>query len=483
MSILTRYLIRSITGPFLFALGSLTGLLFLNAIAQRLQFLAGKGLGWRVIGEFMLLSLPHTVALTLPCAILIAVLYAFSQLTSHSEITAMNAGGVKPRQLVIPMLVIGAILAGVTYYFNDRVLPEANHRLRNLMVDIGNKSPTFQLREQVVNRIETGDLESRYFLQATHIDPVTNRMRDVTIHDLSDPSRTRAIYADSGSMAFDREQVDLFLTLHDGIVFETSAARRGSLQRTGFETQVIPIRGVGDVLERNQADTRSDREMSIGMLREEAVDELFQRQQALDEGYRQSLSAVRMALGETTQDDSAATAAPSAGGVGVVGAVQQHDGTLEVPDDPVTRGIVMTMRTSAMRADVNASWSRRYMVEVYKKLAISFACIVFVLIGLPVAVRYPRGGVGMVISVSVGIFGIYWMGLIGGENLADRGVVPPFLAMFAPNILFFFWGLWLVRRLGTSMATTRGGGWDELLGNLKDLLNPARWGRRSEAAA
>ena len=484
MSILTRYLVRSIAGPFFFALGALTGLLFLNAIAQRLQFLAGKGLGWRVIGEFMMLSLPHTIALTLPCAILIAVLYAFSQLTSHSEITAMNAGGVKPRQLVTPMLVIGAILAGVTYYFNDSILPEANHQLRNLMVDIGNKSPTFQLREQVVNRIETGDLESRYFLQATHIDPVTNHMRDVTIHDLSDPARTRAIYADSGSMAFDREQVDLFLTLHDGTVFETTSARRGSLQKTGFSTQVIPIRGVGDVLERNEADTRSDREMNIAMLRDKAIDELFQAEQARDESLRQSLSATRLSLGIHHEDDSMMTAAPSAGGVGIVGAIEQHDGTLEIPDDPLTRGVIMSVRTSAMRADVNESWSRRYMVEVYKKLAISFACIVFVLIGLPVAVRYPRGGVGMVISVSVAIFGVYWMGLIGGENLADKGIVPPFLAMFGPNILFFSWGLYLVSRLGTSMATSRGGGWDELWGTVGDFVNPMRWfGRRKATAA
>jgi len=484
MSILTRYLIRSITGPFVFALGALTGLLFLNAIAQRLQLLAGKGLGWRVIGEFMLLTLPHTVALTLPCAVLIAVLYAFSQLTTHSEITAMNASGVKPHRLVVPMLVTGAILAGVTYYFNDSVLPEANHQLKNLMIDISNKSPTLQFREQIVNRIETGDLETRYFLQATKIDPVTNQMQDVAIFDLSDPARTRTIYADSGSMGFDADLTDLFLTLHDGIVFETTAQRRGSLQRTAFVTQVIPVRGVGDQLERSQAETRSDREMNVSMLRDKAFDELMQKAQAEDEGLRQSRVAVRTALG-LNEEDSVGITAPSAGGVGIIGAVRQADGTFEIPDDPLTRGVAMTLRTSAMRADVNASWARRYMVEVYKKWAISLACIVFVLIGLPIAVRYPRGGVGMVISVSVAVFGIYWMGLIGGENLADKGILPPFLAMFAPNLVFFAWGILLVRRLGTSMATSRGGDWSDMWASLrKTLAAPLRWKRaRSEVPA
>jgi len=460
MTIITRYLIRSLLGPLLFSLGALTGLLFLNAIAQRLQLLAGKGLGWKIIAEFMLLTLPHTVALTLPCAVLIAVLYSFSQLTLHSELTALNAGGVRPSRLVMPMMIAGAIFAGVTYYFNDQVLPDANHRLKNLMIDIGNKTPTLALREQIVNIIDTGDLESRYFLQATQIDPATSELRDVTIYDLSDPARTRTIYADSGSMAYDEEHTDLYLTLHDGTVFETTAQRRGSLQRTRFSTQVIPIRGVGDILERSQADIRSDREMSIRQLKERADEELMGQDQAREESKRQSLMAVREVLLMAEDGDSIA---PSAPGISAVAGVQHPGVSLDIPDDGFTRAVVMTVRTSAMRSEVNESWARRYWVEIHKKLAISFACLVFVMIGIPIAVRFPRGGVGMVISVSVGIFGIYWMGLIGGENLANKGVVSPFLGMWAPNLFFFPLGVFLLSRFSKSVGETRGGGgWSDL---------------------
>lgn len=472
-------------GPLLFSLGALTGLLFLNAIAQRLQLLAGKGLGWKVIGEFMLFTLPHTVALTLPCAVLIAVLYSFSQLTLHSEVTAMNAGGVKPSRLVIPMMLAGAIFAGITYYFNDQVLPEANHRLKNLMIDIGNKTPTLTLREGIVNVIETGDLETRYFLQATQIDPVTSELTDVTIYDLSDPARTRTIYADSGAMAFDETQTDLFLTLHDGTVFETTAQRRGSLQRTHFTTQVIPIRGVGDILERSEADVRSDREMSIVQLKQRADEELMGQEQARTESLRQSLLAVRAALLQPEEGDTVAAVDPNASLGVATRVIEQPDGTLDIPDDGFTRGVIMTVRTSAMRADVNESWARRYWVEIHKKLAISFACIVFVMIGLPTAVRFPRGGVGMVISVSVGMFGIYWMGLIGGENIADKGLLSPFLAMWAPNLVFFTLGLYLLRNFSRSVGETRGGGsWSEAWGRIGAVLaRPFRWTRTERAPA
>ncbi|NIP57517.1 MAG: LptF/LptG family permease, partial [Gemmatimonadetes bacterium] len=143
MGILTRYLLRAHLGPFFFAFTALTGLLFLNAIAQRLEALVGRGLEWSVILEFAVLSLPHTVALTLPMAVLVAVLYAFGDLAANNEVTAMSAGGVKPSRILLPMVAAGTLVTAGMLYFNDRILPEANHNLKNLLVDIGNKSPTF----------------------------------------------------------------------------------------------------------------------------------------------------------------------------------------------------------------------------------------------------------------------------------------------------------------------------------------------------
>ena len=183
MGILTRYVIRAHVGPFLFAFTAITGLLFLNAVAQRLEDLTGKGLDLGTIVTFMVLSLPHTVALTLPMATLVAVLYAFSELTANNEFTAMKAGGVRPLRLLLPLLGVGFILTEVMFVFNDQVLPEANHRLRDLLVDLGRKSPTFELREQVVNEIRASDGLNPVFLTASRIDNVRNRLEDVVIYD------------------------------------------------------------------------------------------------------------------------------------------------------------------------------------------------------------------------------------------------------------------------------------------------------------
>ena len=83
----------------------------------------------------------------------------------------------------------------------------------------------------------------------------------------------------------------------------------------------------------------------------------------------------------------------------------------------------------------------RFLVEINKKFSIPAACIVFVLIGAPFAVRHPRGGMGMVVAVSFAVFSAYYISLIGGEELADRLILSPFWAMWAPNVLFATAGL------------------------------------------
>lgn len=461
MGILSRYLIRSHLGPFLFALSALTGLLFVNAIAVRLDDLVGKGLSARIILEFLYLSLPHTLALTLPMAVLVAVLYTFSTLTAGNELTAMAAGGVRPTRVLVPMLGAGLILALAMLYFNDRVLPEANHRLAGLLLDVSQKSPTFQLREQVLNEIEGEGGRSKYFLQAAHIDPVSNELNEVVIYDRSQPSRFRTIYATRGVMAFNAQRTDLYLTLSDGVMLQSGDQRPEEFQQVEFEQQVIPIRGVGDELNRQMGrETRSDREMTISMLSQEVRTKDVELAEIGEEAYRRSRWAVERALGMETQLPDTMTSEEREVVAGFTTPPPRSDGTLQ--PDPVVRHVSMNLRTQSSRERVMSLARNRFDVERHKKYSISFACIVFVLLGAPMAIRFPRGGVGMVIAISLMVFGVYWMGLIGGERLADRDLVPPWLAMWLPNLIFFVVGVLMVRRMGSSASANRGGRWDEV---------------------
>ncbi|MFW6010798.1 MAG: LptF/LptG family permease, partial [Gemmatimonadota bacterium] len=90
--------------------------------------------------------------------------------------------------------------------------------------------------------------------------------------------------------------------------------------------------------------------------------------------------------------------------------------------------------------------SNRFAVEIQKKYSIPAACVVFVLIGAPLAVRFREAGVAMVVGLSLAFFCAYYVSLVGGEELADRLILSPFWAMWLPNVLFGGIGIYLVRR-------------------------------------
>jgi lipopolysaccharide export system permease protein len=87
----------------------------------------------------------------------------------------------------------------------------------------------------------------------------------------------------------------------------------------------------------------------------------------------------------------------------------------------------------------------RYRVEYHKKFAISAAAIVFVLIGAPLGIKLTHGGLGVSGPLAIFFFLLYWTFLIGGEDVADRGIIVPWLAMWLPNIILSILGMFLIR--------------------------------------
>ncbi|MGH7501048.1 MAG: LptF/LptG family permease [Longimicrobiales bacterium] len=474
MRILTRYLLRVHLAPFVFALSVLTGLLFVNTVARRFGDLAGKGLGLGVIFEVMAYSLPHIIALTLPMAVLVSVLYSFSQLAADNEITALKASGINLVRILMPLLGAAVILALFMVYFNDRILPETNHKLKNLMTDIGRKNPTLTLQEQVINPIRPSqDLRTQYFLQAAQIDQVTNELEDVVIYDMSLGQSIRTIYADSGELNWNSTQTNLLLTLYDGTVYEVDTFEPTEFQRVDFKTQMQVLKGVGDTLMTMNEEYRSDREMNLAMLSARVDSAARQLDSLYVEAAKRNEFAVKQALAgprDLSGLDPVPPVAPSMGGaryaeVSGFGERQEYDA-----EDRLIRKTNLELMVFRNQVESRQQEVNRHTVEYHKKFAIPVACIVFVLLGAPLAVRFPRGGAGMVIAISLAIFGIYYMSLIGGESLGDRGYILPWAGPWAPNVVFAVLALWGLSRIGRETSSSRGGGWDDLWTSIRGVI-------------
>lgn len=474
MRILSRYLLKQHLVPFVFALSALTAFQLLNQIARRFGDLVGKGLPWSIIVEVFALSIPFIVTTTLSMAVLMAVLYAINRLTADHELTAIRAGGISLGRLMVPLLAAGAVVSVLSFLFADQVLPRSNHKLRVLLTDISRKKPTFSLKEQVINEVQ----RNRFFLRAGRINQSTFALRDVTIYDLTDQERKRIIYADSGSMALSANQEVLYLTLFDGIMHEMSRSDAKTFQQVEFQRNVIRVEGVGNALDTSDDNYKSDREMGVCEMediihaaRREATLTTRRAEAARDNGLR---ALVGLAL--VTVDTVVPVQGPGLycrALARVAGfllpaklAAQERRRPPSSPDTAVLNrfnaparrafttgrvqrprlGEALGYRDRGRNARIRAA---NYLVELHKKYAIAAACLVFVLVGVPAAIRFTAGGIGFVIGASLVVFTVYYVGLIGGEALANRLIIPAFWAMWTPNLLFTLIGLiglWQLRR-------------------------------------
>lgn len=209
--------------------------------------------------------------------------------------------------------------------------------------------------------------------------------------------------------------------------------------------------------------------MSIPMLREQVESNIEQLQIIAEESRTLSRHTVELALtiGSAAGLSSGQRVSPDM--------VETGSGA-----DPALEQAASMHRINQTRWEVHRLNVYRYRVEIHKKWAIAFACLIFVLLGGPFAVRFPQGGVGMVIATSVGIFFVYWMGLIGGERLADRGLMHPVLAMWLPNLLLVVPAGYMALRMGRQISTNRGGSrWDELVYRVRTLPGAIRSRRES----
>lgn len=492
MKILHRYVLKEHVGPLTFALTALTSILLLQYIGKHFGQLVGKGLPTLVIAEFFGLSVPLTVALTLPMAVLVATLYAFSRLAAENEITALKASGVSLVSVLKPVLWSALGVTLVMVGFNDQILPRSNHRLAVLQRDIAQKKPTFGLREQVINEVSPG----KFYLRAGHLDEATNLMREVTIYDMADPTRRRTIYADSGNMGMTRNMSDLELTLYNGNMLDVPTANPDELQRIYFDVDVIRVRGVGNQFQKTtETSYKSDREMTVCEM--QAAQDRARREFELARREfltkRAALEKSKAKLSKTVID--AKLTPPWDVGLGRAycklialfvpkkahaQAVSSRPGMIVLDSANKKAAVVQAAAPSSadlaileaqrIRLEDSARVMNSYGVEIHKKFALAVACFVFVLLGAPIALRFPRGGVGLTIGVSLFVFALYYVCLIAGESIAKRGLMPAVVSMWMANVIFGLIALWMLSRMGREGSTARGGDMKEMLGAIRGTI-------------
>jgi len=458
--ILERYILRNYIGPFLFSMSIITFVFIMDFILRYIDLFLGKGVQFHIVLQTFVLSLGHMFALIIPMAVLPATLMTFGNFAGENEITAMRASGVSMYRMIMPGAVAAAVLTVLLILYNNYVLPESNHKLLNLLIDINHKKPTVELREnQFID-----DLQG-YTIYFQDKNDRTGEISEVQIFKHADKgSLPTTIVARSGRLKFLEDENVLRVELHDGEIHELPVSEDfGMYRRTKFENYTLNIRDVDRSLQRSERTYRGDREMSVPMMQEKIyeirTEMALARVRAIDLATRRAEDTFRLldpeyrhARFRPAPADSAVAAA-SGRPRPRVRTVGGSSGPAEGRNEFVTRTEIETQinkRESFVR-QIN-----RYRVEIHKKFSIPFACIIFVLVGSPLAIRMGRSGMNMAVGLSMLFFLVYYVCLIGGEKLADRGFISPVTAMWSPNIFFFVLAVVLLRKAAREQSVS---GW------------------------
>ena len=264
MRILPSYILRLHLVPFLLGFGVVTFVLVMDVLFDYFDLVLNRGVAVGVVLQLFVLSLGYIIALSAPCAVLVAVLMTFGRLSQDHEITALRASGINMAGVLAVPLIAAALLAGFLTYFNDRVLPESNHAFANLLIDIGRMRPTVKLQEGVFITDFPG-----YDMLVQSVNGRTNEMRGITIYQLNPGGHPTTILARRGFLSYTPDGRTAVLELRDGEIHDIPAEENGDTRkyrRLMFKTHVIYIAGAGAILERSVRTQRSDRELSSGAL-------------------------------------------------------------------------------------------------------------------------------------------------------------------------------------------------------------------------
>jgi lipopolysaccharide export system permease protein len=451
-------------------------------------------------------------------AVLVAVLYGFSHLAADNEITAMRASGVSVAQMLRPVFIAGVSVAALNFLFIDQVLPRSNARLRTLQMDIGRIRPTLAMKEQVVNQLPP----TEFFIRSGRIEQGTGRLRDVTIYDLSLPTARRIVYADSGQMMMESGGTTLRLVLYQGEVHEYRPEEQGTVRVTRFAANTIRARDVANALERSaEIAERGDRELSVCQMMDRRAVSRVESARASDQRELYTRKDLRAIVRLMTEEPRLVPHSDTVTHCGVWRRVERALGKVVFPANVEAQNVEGGRRVSK-RVEAGASFdsprqastgpdrpqqgrlpvsmapvilsglsevsearvtersemrqANSYGVEIHKKFTISVSCFNFVIIGIALALRFPRGGMGLVLGGSLIIFAVFYIAMTAGEQLADRGYLTPAAAMWAPNLLIGVLGIIGLYAASRNMGSTRGGD----LADLRDLL--FGWVRRKRPA-
>lgn len=426
-----------------------------------LEELVGRGLSMDVLMKFFYYSGLTLVPMSLPMAVLLASLISFGNMGERLELLAMKASGVPLVRILQPVFIFSLCVCAGSFYFQNKVGPEATKQLATLVWSMKQKSPELEIPEGVFYSEIPG-----YNLYVHHKDTRTGMLYGVMIYSNKEGYEdAEIVLADSARLQSTADKRHLKLTLMHGERFRNMDSQGGGnmlrasvpYMRESFvrEVDLIPFDANFNLMDANlfsgNAQTKGLHDIRLG------IDSL-----------RQVSDSTAHAIAASTMDNYLNKSLPT-GMSDSARIVRECDKAL--PLDSAYARLTDEQRTSAWRtaqnraeslrseydfraiitADVNMSL-RRHRMEEQKKFTLSLACLLFFFIGAPLGAIIRKGGLGLPVVVSVLIFICYYVVNVSGEKMAKTGEWSVLSGIWLSSCVLLPVGIFLTQRANKDSA-------------------------------
>lgn len=392
--------------------------------------LIGKGLSTDVLMKFFWYASLNLVPLSLPLAILLAALISFGNLGERLELLSMKAAGISLLRILRPIFIFVVLLSAGSFYFQNKIGPEATKQLGALVYSMKQKSPELEIPEGIFYNEIPG-----YNLYVERKDRETGMLYGIMIYGNTDGYEdAQIVLADSGKLQSTADHAHLKLTLYGGERFKNMSSQGGQVMKANIpymretfsvEEDIIAFDDNFNIMDASlfagNAQTKDIVAINRGI--DSLKTQLDSIGNSIYDGYSFALLNKSLKAGRS---DSAEV-------VAMVGKTVAFDDALNKLSTQDKQNVWKIAKTTTMQMvnenefrmatsveDTNQSY-RMHRVEWHKKFTLSAACLIFFFIGAPLGAIIRKGGLGLPVVVSVLIFIFYYIINVSGEKMAKTG--------------------------------------------------------------
>lgn len=454
------FVLKSFIGPLIFTFFIVLVILILQFLWMYVDELAGKGLDFKILAELLYHFSLTFVPTALPLAILLASLMTFGNMGEFSELAALKSSGIPLQRIMRPLLILVSIIAVVSFFFSNSVLPYSTEKARTLLLDIRRKKPDINIQ---AGTFYNGVPD--FSIKIATKEPITNRLDNLIIYDHRERrGNTSVILADSGYMKTTLDGSGLIMILYNGYSFNEIEEKNVNTKDKKYPSRydyfkeqeiVIPLSGFD--LERSEEGLfkSSAAMLNISQLNF-FIDSLNtihnERQKNQFNQYNNSkIYFVRYSLpeGSKTRIDNRGKK-PGFDTKALYDSLSIDDKRTALTfaiENLKDANSFLVENNEISRNEIKSM--RRYEVEWNKKLTLSFACLVFFFIGAPLGAIIRKGGLGTPSVISILFFVVFYIISISGQKLVEEAVVGTFAGMWAASYILLPIGIFLTYKATT----------------------------------